>query len=61
MLSMTVGTDVPEQSTTHRLMTTCSAFQDLTTPFLSRWVDIDRACESVRAPHAGSDRTWQRL
>jgi len=36
-LPITVGTDVPEQSTMHRLMTTCSAFRDPTTPFLSRW------------------------
>ena len=35
-LPATDGTDVPEQSTTHRLMTTSSAFQDLPPPFLGR-------------------------
>ena len=35
-LRMSLGTEVPEQSTMHRLMTTCPALQDPTTPFLSR-------------------------
>lgn len=35
-LPATVGTDVPEQSTTHRLITTCSSLQDPPPPFLRR-------------------------
>lgn len=35
-LPATVGTDVPEQSTTHRLMTTSSALQDPPPPFVKR-------------------------
>jgi len=35
-LPATDGTDVPEQSTTHRLMTTSSVFQNPPPPFLRR-------------------------
>ena len=36
-LPATDRTDVPEQSTTHRYMTTNSAFQEPPPPFLIRW------------------------
>ena len=49
-LPATDGTDVPEQSTTHRLMTTSSALQDPTPPLFRR-------CRGVRRPYLARDAT----
>jgi len=55
-LRMSLGTEVPEQSTMHRLMTTCPALQDPTTPFLSRWRGRHWPCPWI---HASNPRRFR--